>query len=26
LSEWLEKYDAILNEMAGVAEVEAFRF
>jgi len=24
--EWLEKYDAILNEMASLAEVEAFKF
>jgi len=25
-TEWLNKYDAILNEMASVAEVEAFKF
>ncbi len=25
-TEWLEKYDAILNEMASMAEVEAFKF
>jgi len=24
--EWLEKYDAILNEMSTMAEVEAFKF
>lgn len=24
--EWLEKYDAILNEMSAMAEVEAFKF
>jgi len=25
-TEWLNKYDAILNEMASMAEVEAFKF
>jgi len=24
-TEWLEKYDAVLNEMASMAEVEAFK-